>query len=231
MNCVVINTGLVDYQLALDFQERLHAARCAHECDDVVCYVEHPSVLTIGKHGKRANVLLADKELSERGVSLCRTGRGGDVTYHGPGQLVGYPIMNLREHAIGIREYVGRLEEAIISVLANEFALLSHRDASNSAGVWVGDKKICALGISVRKGVTMHGFALNVSTNLEHFRWINPCGSATGKVTSLEQETGEAIPLEFIAARVQHHLYELFGWSSGPGKLSDELKKGLSSGL
>jgi lipoyl(octanoyl) transferase len=191
--------GRIPYAEGLALQQRVVAARKAGTIGDVLLLMEHPPVLTLGRNSSRANILASDEELARRGVELYETNRGGDVTYHGPGQLVGYPIVDLRGDLPGKKgphlgpvDFVRLLEEVLIRT-CGEFGVQAQR-VSKRTGVWtiaagsILEKKIAAIGVHVSQGVTSHGFALNVTTDLRDFQWIVPCGISDREVTSLEAE-------------------------------------------
>ena len=202
----LITLGRVSYAEGLRAQERVVAARKAGAIGDALLLMEHPPVLTLGRNSGRGNVLASNKELARRGVELYKTNRGGDVTYHGPGQLVGYPIFDLRGDLPGKKgphlgpvDFVRLIEEVLIRA-CGEFGVMAQRVAKRT-GVWtvvhpgasVLEKKIAAIGVHVSQGVTSHGFALNVTTDLRDFQWIVPCGISDREVTSLELEA-DAVP-------------------------------------
>lgn len=182
-------------------------------------FCEHPPVYTLGKSGKMEHVLLSDAELSEKGISFYPTNRGGDITFHGPGQIVGYPIIDLEKWYTDIGKYLRNLEEVIIRVLA-DYGLTGARSAGET-GVWLDpdqpgrERKICAMGVRCSRWVTMHGFALNVQTDLRYFDYIIPCGIRGKQVASLDQELGYAVPLEEVRARIVHHFGEVFQCGMG----------------
>src|SRR5580693_6440607 len=190
----LLHLGRLDYATALTLQQQLCALRQQERIGDVLLLVEHPPVLTLGRNAHREHVVASDQLLQRRGIALFDTNRGGDVTYHGPGQLVGYPILNLRAAAppLGLVDYLRRLEEVLIRACA-DYGVLTQRLAGR-AGVWtipggtVAEKKIAALGVHVARGVTTHGFALNVTTDLDDFALIVPCGIRDRGVTSIEAE-------------------------------------------
>jgi lipoyl(octanoyl) transferase len=217
----VVYLGRVAYRAGLELQARLVELRKAGAIGDVLVMLEHPPVLTLGRNAGRANVLLSDDELRARGVELVETNRGGDVTYHGPGQLVGYPIFDLRGplRAAGKRlgpvDFVRQMEEALIRAMA-DYGVAATR-VSGRTGVWtqpngaVAEKKIAAIGIHVSAGVTSHGFALNVTTDLDDFGWIVPCGIDDRAVTSLEMESRSAdLTLPTAAERVARQFGRVF---------------------
>ena len=213
----LVNLGRLDYAAALGLQQRVCALRQQAQIGDVLLLVEHPPVLTLGRNAHRDHVVASEAMLERRGISLLETNRGGDVTYHGPGQLVGYPILNLREFTppIGIVEYLRKLEEVLIRACA-DYGVLTQRMAGR-AGVWtmpggaINEKKIAALGVHVARGVTTHGFALNVTTDLQDFNLIVPCGIRDRGVTSLEQEVATHPPtLDQLANSVARHFGRVF---------------------
>lgn len=187
----IINLGRMDYQEALDIQEKLVAERQAGEGMDTLLLVEHPPVLTLGRRGKLDNIVVSEEFLRANNIKVYEISRGGDITYHGPGQIVGYPVMDLRNHGRDIKDFVWRIEETFIRLLDEQYNIKAVREDNKYTGVWIDDKKITAIGIGVKKWVTMHGFAFNVNTNLDHFNWIIPCGLADRGVISLEKILGE----------------------------------------
>jgi lipoyl(octanoyl) transferase len=213
----VVDLGRLDYAAALALQQQVSALRQQESIGDVLLLVEHPPVLTLGRNAHRQHVLASDELLARRGISLFETNRGGDVTYHGPGQLVGYPILHLRSFAppLGIVEYLRKLEEVLIRSCA-DYGVLTQRSPGR-AGVWtmpggaVPEKKIAALGVHVARGVTTHGFALNVTTDLDDFELIVPCGIRDRGVTSIEAEANSAPSLEQVANSVSRHFGRVFG--------------------
>lgn len=204
-----IDTGIVDYKECWDQQENLlgevvsdKLAKKMPSAKNFFLLVEHPHVYTLGKSGDSHNMLIPDEFLKKINASFYRINRGGDITYHGPGQLVGYPIIDLDYFHIGVREYIERMEEAIMDTLL-EYGL--HADRREGAtGVWldashrVRARKICAMGVRVSRSVTMHGFALNVNTDLRYFNYINPCGFDSSSVTSMQQELGKPLDMNEI---------------------------------
>jgi len=196
------NIGLKPYAKALNVQQEVHQTVIDGGPDTlIVC--EHPHVYTFGKSADRNNLLVDSDFLKTVDAEVYETDRGGDITYHGPGQLVGYPIINLRKHGIGVKKYVETLEVSIIKTLKS-FNILAYQ-IEGLTGIWVGaqgvvKRKIGAIGIRVRNGVSMHGFALNVTTDLSYFDHIVPCGIANKEVTSIHQETGSGSVAEFAEA-------------------------------
>jgi len=192
----VVQLGRVDYSSALKLQQTLVELRKTGQISDTLLLLEHPPVITLGRNAKRKNVLVSEDQLSRAGVEIFECDRGGDVTYHGPGQLVGYPIFDLRGFTprIGAVEFVRKLEEVLIRTCA-DFGVATHR-VRGMTGVWTlrNEAKVAAIGVHISRGVTSHGFALNVSTDLDHFKLIVPCGIGDKPVTSLDRALGQAYP-------------------------------------
>ena len=202
----IVSLGRVDYMEALDLQEKLLAKRQQGEIDNTLLLLEHPAVLTLGKRGLYSNIIVPKEELAANRISIYEVARGGDVTYHGPGQIVGYPIIDLKDLNKGVKDFVWTIEEVFIRLLKKEYGITAHREEKKYTGVWVGDEKITAIGIAVKHWVTMHGFAFNVNTELEHYKWINPCGISDKGVTSLEKLLG--FPQDF--AKLNEMVIEYF---------------------
>lgn len=218
----IVSLGRIDYPEAIELQRQLVALRQQERMGDVLLLLEHPPVLTLGRNAHRANVIASDSELARRGIAIHEINRGGDVTYHGPGQIVGYPILDLRGDFPGKRgphlgavEYVRWLEEALIRACA-EFSVLTQRIPGRT-GVWtvpggaIAAKKIAAIGVHISRGVTSHGFAWNISTDLRDFRLIVPCGIADADVTSLETELGTDNPAMPSMEQAMHAITRSFG--------------------
>ena len=208
MPCSVYQLGLIGYSEACHLQRELLHKRLDGTIGDVLLLLEHPPTITIGKSGKLDNVLISQEQLAENGISLFFIDRGGDVTYHGPGQLVGYPIIDLRGRRRDLHQYVHDLEEVIIRTLS-DFSINTRRDG-NHPGVWVRGREIAAIGLRVIRWISMHGFALNVNTNLDQFRFINPCGLSNGKATSISQILHRNIPMEVVTERLLAHFSQVF---------------------
>jgi len=206
--CEVRRLHRVTYENGMRMQESLVARRQAEEIPDQLLLLEHPPVITMGRSGSLSNVLASESVLAREGVRFFETTRGGDVTYHGPGQIVGYPIIHLGEGNRDIRKYVTKIEEVLIRAVA-DFGVTADRWEGHR-GVWVGRQKIAAIGVRVARWVTSHGFALNVSPNLSHFDLITPCGIREGGVTSLEKLTGRSIPIEEVDSSLVRHFSDVF---------------------
>lgn len=205
----VVKLGTVDYQMALELQLRLLRLRQQKVTEDILLLLEHPPVITAGVKGKESNILVNEEFLMAKNINVYRTNRGGDVTYHGPGQIVGYPILDLDYHGKDLNQYARRLEETFIRLLKEEYDICAARNPGYP-GVWIGNDKIIAMGIAVKRWVTMHGFAFNVNTNLEHFRFINPCGLTGKGVTSLKKLLGSPQDLEMNMQHIIKHFSALF---------------------
>lgn len=196
--CYLRNLGRISYSDGLALQHELHDCCAQHEFTGILLLLEHNPVLTCGVKTGDGNILVPKQILDAEGVELFETDRGGDVTYHGPGQLVGYPIMRIRELGLDVHTYLRRLEQSIIDTLA-EYGLEGRRNGL--AGVWVGEKKLCSIGIAVRKWVTYHGFALNINPNLHHFHLINPCGLMASQISSMAELLGSVPDLEEVRGK------------------------------
>jgi lipoyl(octanoyl) transferase len=206
---LVRRLGRVPYARGLELQEQLVAARQAGRVEDQLLLLEHDPVFTLGRNARQENLLFPPALLRERGFSVFETGRGGDVTYHGPGQVVGYPILELPPERRDVHRYVHDLEEVMIRVCA-DYGLTAGR-VPGLTGTWVGDDKIGAIGVRIARWVTSHGFAFNVSTDLAAFELIVPCGIRGRGVTSLERLLGRAVPLEEVLERVSAQFAAVFG--------------------
>ena len=206
---VVRRLGRVPYARGLELQAELVAARQAGHVPDQLLLLEHDPVFTLGRNAKQENVLFPAEALRERGFDVFETGRGGDVTYHGPGQIVGYPILELAPDRRDVHRYVRDLEEVMIRACA-DFGL-SARRMEGLTGAWLGDEKVGAIGVRIARWVTSHGFALNVATDLAPFDLIVPCGIRGRGVTSLERALGRKVALDAVMDRLTAHVQSLFG--------------------
>ncbi len=205
--------GLVPYGEALALQAALVEDRRRGRIGDVLLLLEHPPVITLGVKARRtrSHVLASDEVLAARGIEVFETGRGGDVTYHGPGQLVGYPILDLKPDRCDVHRYVRDLEEVLIRAAA-AFGVAAGR-TPGLTGVWVGREKLAAIGVRISRWITSHGFALNVTTDLDAFKLIVPCGISDRGVTSLERLCGRAVPMGDAAAAVVRVFCAVFGYA------------------
>ena len=213
--------GVVPYGRALELQHKLRQAREEGEIPDVLLLLQHPPVFTIGRFRGEEDLIATPEKLQQAGIAVFHTNRGGSITYHGPGQLVGYPIINLKDNGPGVREYIWMLEEVIISLLLS-LGIQGER-VGQYRGVWVGERKICSIGVHVSRYVTMHGFALNVNTNLQHFDYINPCGIRGNVMTSLAKLLGHPIEVEDVTGALVDSFSAVFG-----GKLEGGLDQCLA---
>lgn len=210
MKLNIVMFGQVAYDEALALQETLLAKRQNHEIEDTLLLLEHPPVLTMGVRAEQKNIYLSQEQLTALGVQVYPIKRGGDVTYHGPGQIVGYPIMDLSQHGKSIKTFVERIKHAFVALLQEEYGITAHAEDGVFSGVWVGSEKITAIGIAVHRWVTMHGFAFNGNTDLSHFDWINPCGLTGRGVTSLQKLTGKAQNMEELKELVARYFCQTF---------------------
>lgn len=198
----VMDIGRCRYMPALELQEELVTKRKADDIRDTLVFVEHEPVFTLGRNAKEKNILLPRDEIRKLGVGVVEIGRGGDVTYHGPGQVVVYPIISLRECGKGVLWYVNSLEQIIINVLA-DFSITAE-GGRDDRGVWIGNEKIAALGVRITRGVTMHGFALNVNLDMQPYSWIVPCGIPDKGVTSMNLIAGN-IDIDEVKKSIVRH--------------------------
>jgi len=227
-DCWTIDLGLIGYAEAYALQKRVVAARKANAIDDVLLFCENPHVITQGRTGKREHLLASERVLQQKGVEYFETSRGGDVTYHGPGQIVGYPLLNLAAIKRDVVWYVRMLEEVMIRATA-DFGLPSYR-IPGKTGIWVAagatEEKLGAIGVHISRWVTSHGFAYNVSTDLRYFDLIVPCGIADRKATSLEKVLGRALSLLEVRTSLERHFGDVFGLQlvpASPARLLQEL--------
>jgi len=246
----LLNLDLVPYEEALDLQHRIVAARKRGQGDDVLILLEHPPVLTLGRHATEENILASREALDQMGISVHRVERGGEVTYHGPGQLVGYPILNLRRYGKDVGRFMHNLEEVIIRTL-RDFGVEGER-IEGLIGVWVRDrdwaanlreslaragldvasaeeatrwKKIAALGARIEQWITYHGFALNVQPNLHHYDLIVPCGIQEHGVTSMQAELGTTVDMAEVRRKLAGHFARIFDCALTPVSLAGVLKQ------
>ncbi|MEZ4601458.1 MAG: lipoyl(octanoyl) transferase LipB [Syntrophotaleaceae bacterium] len=209
VSALYCHLGLLAYQAAHDLQTSLVQRRRRGELDqDLFLITEHPPVFTLGRRGTRNHLLVSEAFLSHEGIRVVPIERGGDITYHGPGQLVLYPIIDLRQAGLSATGYVTKLEELMLRIAA-DWNITANRDPRNR-GIWVGDKKLGSVGIAIRHGIAFHGLALNVNPSLTPFGWINPCGLSGVEMTSIAKETGQEATLAKVLSRLIHHLKDIF---------------------
>jgi len=221
VKAVYEDLGIIDYKKAWDYQEKLHqeivsikSGKIKKEITNRIIFCEHPHVYTLGRSGKENNLLINDSILNSINATYYRTNRGGDITYHGPGQIVGYPIFDLEQFKMGAKDYIFRLEESIIKVL--KYYNICAKRLNGATGVWIesddtgNTRKICSIGIRISRYITMHGFALNVNTDLKYFNYINPCGYIDKGVTSIENEVGFTPAIEEVKKKILDYIINEF---------------------
>ena len=231
----MVDLALTPYAFACELQREVVEARKANAIPDVLLFCEHPHVITLGRNGVRDNLLAGERVLRQMSVEFHETDRGGDITYHGPGQIVGYPILDLTQHRRDVRWYVEQMEEVMIRTAA-DYGLNARRVMCRH-GIWIDtptgvepadEEKLAALGVHLSRWVTSHGFAFNVSTDLRYFDLIVPCGIKDKRATSLERALGRAVKIEEARERLEAHFAEIFGCKAQRMTL-DELKGALKS--
>ena len=210
MLCRVHQLGLIDYGEGLRLQQELIAERKGGKIPDTLLLLEHPHVYTLGRNAQRANLLISHERMAQLGAELFETDRGGDITYHGPGQLVGYPIFDLTSHRRDIAWFMRSLEEVFLRV-AKDYGIDAGRVAG-APGVWIGNEKLVALGVHISRWVTSHGFAFNVSPDLGYFDHIVPCGLKDKGVTSLARLLGREVSMDEAIERTIDHVGRVFGF-------------------
>lgn len=222
-----VDLPLTEYEDALALQREIVAARKERRLDrDVVLLLEHPPVFTLGRNGGRENLTITEAFLSERSIRVVQIERGGNITYHGPGQLVAYPVLNLTALRLPVKDYVTGLER-VMAAVANDQGIPALGDEKNR-GIWVDGRKLGSIGITVTQGISFHGLALNVNTDLEPFTWINPCGLQDVRMTSMEAELGREIDMEAVRKAMARHLTGMLGREGIPATIED-LRKRMGS--
>lgn len=219
-SAVFTDLGLLEYSRALDLQNKTLQSKIDKTLEeDKIFFVEHPKVFTLGKRGGRENLTVSLDFLRTRGIDVVQTDRGGNITFHGPGQAVLYPVVDLEKNRISVKDFVHGLEE-IMKLTAKEFNVDADRDERNH-GLWVGNSKIGSVGISIKRGISMHGLALNIHPDLEPFSWINPCGLENVPITSIKKEmeksnsvSGSALSMDRIKVSFLTHFSSVFNYSS-----------------
>lgn len=214
----ILDLGRRAYQETWDLQKAVHRKRVEDRIPDTLILVEHDPVITMGKSGKDKNLLVPVKLLKDKGVDFFNIERGGDMTYHGPGQLVGYPIFNIRRGLAGIKPFIGLVEEAVVRTL-RDFGIKAGKK-EKLIGVWTEEGKICSIGVAVQRWISFHGFALNVNTDLKFFDFIVPCGLAGVTMTSMKNILGKETGLGEVKSRISDHFGQLLGKSPIPVCLS-----------
>lgn len=204
----ILNLGLMDYEEAWDLQHRLWSKRVEGLLPDMIVLLEHPHVITLGRRGNRSHLIASTETLEAMRMPVFHVERGGDVTYHGPGQMVIYPILDLKEYGYRLIHYIDQLEEVIICVL-KDFGVEGRRDPLNR-GVWVSQEKIASVGVAIKRWVSFHGVSLNYETDLKYFDLINPCGLEGKKMTTMAKVLGTEISREQLAERIHFHFKQIF---------------------
>jgi lipoate-protein ligase B len=204
----ILDLGLIDYGKAWDLQHHLWSRRVEEELPDLLLILEHPHVITLGRRGNRSHLIASPAILDAMKIPLYHVERGGDVTYHGPGQIVVYPILDLKEYGYRLIRYISQLEEVILFVL-KDFGIEGRRDPLNR-GVWVDQEKIASVGVAIKRWVAFHGFSLNYETDLKYFDLINPCGLDGKKMTSMERILGRNISRDKLVDRICFHFKQTF---------------------
>ncbi len=204
----IIDLGLMDYQKAWDLQHLLWSGRAEGKLPDVLLILEHPHVITLGRRGNRDHLKVSQEFLEESGISVFHVERGGDITYHGPGQMVVYPILDLKDYGYRLIRYVDQLEEMVLHVL-RDFGIEGEKDSRNR-GVWAKGGKIASIGVAIKRWVSFHGVALNYETDLKYFDLMDPCGLVGEKMTSMAKILGREISREELKERITFHFKEVF---------------------
>ncbi|MBW2562705.1 MAG: lipoyl(octanoyl) transferase LipB [Deltaproteobacteria bacterium] len=205
-----VELPIIEYQKARDLQSYLVSARKNKIIDsDIILILEHPPVFTLGRRGGLENLSVSESFLEKSGIPVIHVERGGDITFHGPGQIIAYPIINLEKARLAVTDYVSNLEEVMIQT-AKDSGVQAQRNGLNR-GIWVGKKKLGSIGIAVRRGISFHGMALNVNLSLEPFNWINPCGLQNIKMTSIQQELSHPVSMQHVKQNLKKHFQSVFG--------------------
>lgn len=226
MKLLHLDLGKADYDEVWELQKKIHQAKQTGFTDDVLITVEHEPVYTLGKTGSRDHILISDDQMKAKGIRYYEIDRGGDITYHGPGQLVVYPILDLNNYYKDTHRYLRDLEEVVIVTL-KELNIDSHRE-EEFTGVWAGEEKICAIGIKVSRWITMHGIAFNINTDLSYFDKIIPCGIFHKGVTSIEKILGKEFDLQIIQDIFLKNFIKVFKIESAEKITADSLNKILN---
>lgn len=203
--------GFIDYKTAWDLQKEIFNLRLQNRINDTLFLLEHPHTYTLGKIADKENLLSTNEQLKELGISVYEIDRGGDITYHGPGQIVGYPIIKLSDWKEDTHEYLRGLEEVIIKT-CSEYGLKPERNPKYT-GVWIENRKIAAIGVKISRWITMHGFAFNINTDLNYFSGIVPCGIKDKDVTSLSKELNASVLIADVKNKIVKNFIEVFGYS------------------
>lgn len=221
--CLIVDLKKIEYKKAWELQKKIFQAKWGKKLNrDVLLLLEHPHTITVGRKGEKGEVLADLERLKKKGISIFYIGRGGRVTYHGPGQLVGYPILDLNYYLKDLHLYLRHLEEVLIKTL-EEFEIKAKR-MNGLTGVWVGRKKIASIGVEVKRWITMHGFALNVNTELSYFNLIQPCGMEAQVMTSIKRILNRDVKLKEVVERLVPQFSNVFGVNLSRCLLSDRTR-------
>ncbi len=208
--CLFADLPLTDYEEALELQRWIVTARKEKRFnEDIILIVEHPPVFTLGRNGGRENLVVSESFLSQKGIRVVQIERGGNITYHGPGQLVAYPVLDLKASRLGVEDYVSGLEDIMIRTV-KDWGIKASGNPENR-GAWVGNNKLGSIGVSISRGISFHGLGLNVNTSLEPFTWINPCGFNNIRMTSMKTELSQEISMEEVRDAMKNHMASFLG--------------------
>ncbi len=217
--CYAVDLGMMDYNEAWKLQSDIVSARVNGTIDtDIILFLEHPAVFTLGRRGGLDHLLVPEKFLQTSGISIVHVERGGNITFHGPGQLVAYPIVNLKARSIGVVDFVEALEDVMLATVRT-WGIAAERNPANR-GIWVGNSKIGSIGLAIRKSISFHGLALNVNTDLTPFSWIQPCGLQGVCMTSMKQELGRELSMDEVCAAVKKQFESVLGLNLTPASYS-----------
>ena len=207
-SCYAVDLGMMDYEAAWKLQGEIVRARVNGIIDtDIVLFLEHPTVFTLGRRGGIDHLLVSEEFLKTSGIPVVHVERGGNITFHGPGQLIVYPIVNLKAHRIGVADFVEALEEIMLATVRN-WGISAERNPANR-GIWIGPNKMGSIGLAIRKGISFHGLALNVNVDLTPFSWIQPCGLQGVCMTSMKQVLGREVSMDEVSAALKNQLQSL----------------------
>lgn len=218
--CRLYDLGTISYEDAFQIQQRLIDI-VSRGLFDILLLLEHPPCLTIGRFRGEEDIIAAPETITSEGISIFQTNRGGGITYHGPGQLVGYPILNLMKNKLGVSRYIWKLEEVVLKTLLS-LGIHGGR-VSGHPGVWVGEEKVCSIGLRITQGIAMHGFALNVNPNLHHFEFIHPCGITDKKITSISRLMGYEVTVDDIKENLLKAFSQVFHFRFETGDEREEI--------
>jgi lipoate-protein ligase B len=223
-HCLAINLGMMDYQEAWKLQGDIVAARLNNVIEtDIIFFLEHPTVFTLGRRGGLDHLLVSEEFLKSSGIPIVHVERGGNITFHGPGQLVAYPIVNLKGRNIGVVDFVSALEDVMLATVRT-WGIAADRNTANR-GIWVGNKKMGSIGLAIRKGISFHGLALNVDVDLTPFSWIQPCGLQGVRMTSMSQELATQLSVDDVSTVLKSQFESVLNLTLTTASLSDLQQK------